>query len=637
MASWLGTWAKRRKITIDQTQFDADLAWFPLPVKISSSTGKTGEDLGAVFADLGANRKRVAVTKTDGTTQLYVEIEKWDNAGGVALLWVSKSDWTISGSVDTDIYLYWDNAQADNTSFVGDVGARTEVWDSNFAVVHHLASLEESTSNNLDATLSDAPAQIAGIMGGGAYDFDGVDDLFVIPDSSVYATPRSTLTVELWVQEDATTQYRLFMAKGGWGSNPMQYYNNNPAISGLIAQSGGTFNNVTVGGTLGWLSTLDSTWHYLMMAAQPSGNGFGYGYADGVLVSTDNYANGQTAINNGEAINLGGGKTSNFNNCKLDEFRISLNRRSDAYCKAVYQSGKDNTNTFSATEALATGGPVALAGSTAGVSGSTGSLGVGRALAGAAAGSATLASAIQAARSLAGAAAGSSTLMGTARAAISLAGTCGGSSTVAGSAGIVRSLAGNSSGASQAAGSLLGGQGLLGATGGTSSAAGALGVLRGLSGSAAGTTAAAGVLGTMVPLAGATAGRSTVAGAVGAGTDLIGIISSVSSVAGAIHTAASLAGTAAGRSSTPSIVLAVLRALSGRSDGRASLVASLEALADTGIVGRVELDVDFDRRLALVGAWSTAAVADNDGKSVATVAPQTAATVDNNGRSSVVI
>lgn len=64
-----------------------------------------------------ANRKKIAVTKSDGTTQCYVEIEKWDHASKQAWLWVKVP--SIRISVDTDLYLYYDKDHADNTDYVG--------------------------------------------------------------------------------------------------------------------------------------------------------------------------------------------------------------------------------------------------------------------------------------------------------------------------------------------------------------------------------------------------------------------------------------------------------------------------------------------------------------------------------------
>lgn len=120
MVDWLDTWAKRIKITLDHNDIDADLVWFPILVHLSASSGPYNRDVTCVFDEVGANSKKIAITKGDGTTQLYVEIDHWDYENRKAWLWVSREGWVISATINTDLFLYYDNAQPDNTSFVGD-------------------------------------------------------------------------------------------------------------------------------------------------------------------------------------------------------------------------------------------------------------------------------------------------------------------------------------------------------------------------------------------------------------------------------------------------------------------------------------------------------------------------------------
>ena len=62
---WLTGWDKRIKITIDQTDIDADLTNFPILVYLSSSSGRFSDDVTAVFTEVGANSKKIAVTTSD--------------------------------------------------------------------------------------------------------------------------------------------------------------------------------------------------------------------------------------------------------------------------------------------------------------------------------------------------------------------------------------------------------------------------------------------------------------------------------------------------------------------------------------------------------------------------------------------
>ena len=77
--AWLGTWKYRRKITVDNTNVDSDLPHFPVPIVFGSSVGQDNQDLSGIFTELESNSKKIAITKSDGTTQIYGEIEHWDD------------------------------------------------------------------------------------------------------------------------------------------------------------------------------------------------------------------------------------------------------------------------------------------------------------------------------------------------------------------------------------------------------------------------------------------------------------------------------------------------------------------------------------------------------------------------------
>jgi len=216
--AWLGTWAKRIEITVDNTNIDSDLEHFPVPISISDSAGQDSDDLTPIFDEIGSSYQKIAVTKSDGTTQLYVEVESWDDTAEEGLLWVSSSGLTLASSSETTLYIYYDSAQSSNTSYVGVPGSRTEVWDSDFAGVWHLSQdptgssgcIKDSTSNGNDGTpngsmtsgdLVDGP--VAGMK---ALDFDGADDLVNVGTSDTLNL-TSTLTIEALINLDSFGEY----------------------------------------------------------------------------------------------------------------------------------------------------------------------------------------------------------------------------------------------------------------------------------------------------------------------------------------------------------------------------------------------------------------------------------------------
>ena len=85
--AWLANWDKRIKITADKDVVDANLSHFPLTIRLGTAVGIGDVDVSCVFDELTSNdnRKKIAVTKTDGETQLYVEIEQWDDANEKAV------------------------------------------------------------------------------------------------------------------------------------------------------------------------------------------------------------------------------------------------------------------------------------------------------------------------------------------------------------------------------------------------------------------------------------------------------------------------------------------------------------------------------------------------------------------------
>ncbi len=187
---WLdGGWDQRVEITIDSSNVDAALANFPVLIYISAASGQNPDDISFIFDELvaDANRFKIAVTEDDGETELYVEIEKWDDAGEEAWLWVGVPN--IANGADTTLYLYFDIDHADNVAFVGDSNSAVaeNVWDSNFVLVDHMqddpdnAHTRDSTQYDNDGTKLGAnePIEVAGQVGD-AQDYDMVNDRVVV-------------------------------------------------------------------------------------------------------------------------------------------------------------------------------------------------------------------------------------------------------------------------------------------------------------------------------------------------------------------------------------------------------------------------------------------------------------------------
>jgi len=195
--TWLSGWAKRIKLDLDYTnKIGASVSWFPVTIFLKAGNGDTTK----VFNEVGANYKKIAVTKADAISELKVEVEWWDSIAQVGVLHCSKSDWTINA--DTSIYIYYDNTHADNPN-VGDKGsaAGQAVWDNYFTAVWHLdeatgaARNDSKGSNNL--TNYNNAAQIDGKVGK-ATNFIAANKTYLrIADNAAVSMGDIDFTIEL--------------------------------------------------------------------------------------------------------------------------------------------------------------------------------------------------------------------------------------------------------------------------------------------------------------------------------------------------------------------------------------------------------------------------------------------------------
>jgi hypothetical protein len=136
-ADWIPGWSYRYKITVDNTNIDSDLTHFPVPIVLGTSVGQSNQDVSDIFDELtsDANRFKIAITKSDGTTQIYGNIEHWDDANEKAVIHVAKSDLDITSASTTTLYIYYDSSQDDNTDWIGEPGklvTTTAITGDNF-------------------------------------------------------------------------------------------------------------------------------------------------------------------------------------------------------------------------------------------------------------------------------------------------------------------------------------------------------------------------------------------------------------------------------------------------------------------------------------------------------------------------
>lgn len=343
---WLGDWRYRKKITIDETDIDSSLTFFPLTVILD-------EDID-FFSELGAgDSKKVAFTKSDGITQLYAEVEQFDPTNEKAVFHVSKSDWIISSTEPTELYVYYYSNSTDNTAYIGDPGSivAQNVWDSNFTGVWHKndgasQAILDSTSNGFDGTkiTTSNPLESDGKIGK-AQDYSSDDVSFGNLGIS------NDYTAEAWIKADTlggggdgTTYGNTIMSSASSGSGYPLWV--------TVGKGNGTevtfrafTNSVTGANTVG--ANLNTTnWFHIVAIASKSSTAKVYVNAVERLSFTAGSTDWTTEFFTGD---LRRNRAIYFDGL-IDEIRLSNTIRSAAWVKATYESGNNSLLSFGVQE-----------------------------------------------------------------------------------------------------------------------------------------------------------------------------------------------------------------------------------------------------------------------------------------------
>ena len=343
---WLAGWDYRVKISIDADDVDAPLTDFPILIYLSDPSGINAEDLTFIFDEIGANSLKIAITLSDGQTQCYVEVEKWDLGNEKAWLWVKVA--SISNITDTDLYLYFDNNHADNVAYVGPTNSVPAeiVWDNDYSAVQHLAdgvdnaNTYDSTENDVDGSkwAGDEPLEDSNGQIGNCQDYDGNDDQITLHDSPFDYT--TAFTFEFWMKStDATVDGRIIF-KNLAAPNRAYFIRLNGGRIEMFASSDGTNFQYDASGSNNYNN---GNWIHVGIVYDA---GIIYWYRNGVPDGTDTTYN--TLKTNTQALLLI--RTLNSIDADIDEFRASDIVRTANYFKVTYEAGIDHLLDFGEEE-----------------------------------------------------------------------------------------------------------------------------------------------------------------------------------------------------------------------------------------------------------------------------------------------
>ncbi len=189
-----GQWLKRIKISIDESQVKSNLTDFPVYVDLSDLSGTN------FFNYVKSDGSDIRITTSSGDTEIPREIVFIDTLNQKGEIHF-KADGTLSGSANTDFYIYYDNASATEPAEGSTYGAQN-VWTNNFSAVWHMAqtpaasvmSLFDSTANNNDGTPVSGATLVNNSLVGKSVSFN--DSYIDIPaNASMYPSNVSLLTI----------------------------------------------------------------------------------------------------------------------------------------------------------------------------------------------------------------------------------------------------------------------------------------------------------------------------------------------------------------------------------------------------------------------------------------------------------
>jgi hypothetical protein len=329
---WYNTsWLKRIKLTVDASQVNGDLSNFPVYVNLGNFDGKAG-----FFESVLANGADLRVTKSDCTTEVAREIvalSKTANTGEMHFV----ANGTLSGSTDTDFYLYYDNSAATEPA-AGATYGKNNVWDSGYVGVWHLneavnntaSGYTDSTSNARHGTgVSMAITEPNGQLSGKAQQLDGTADYINIGTGVATALSEGTqLTLSGWYKGTDAESFIRIQSEGyivvSWGGSR----------TAIISTDGGT------GGlNYGAYNIADGTWRHVVSSWQKNTTSGWANYVDGNLAASRNSANVNLPTVSGATSYFGTYQgSSEFTTGLIDEIRISNIARTAAWVNTEYNN-----------------------------------------------------------------------------------------------------------------------------------------------------------------------------------------------------------------------------------------------------------------------------------------------------------
>ena len=314
-----------RRLTVDRTQVAGALTDFPLLVRISDS------HLSAFAADGG---KDICFVAADRTSALDHEIESFDQATGSLVAWVRLP--SLDPGADLQLYLSYGDGQSDRSKPSG-------VWSDHHFVWHLAqdpsagAGAIKDAAGRADGTGQGglASANSVSAVAGRGVRFDGMDDQITFSNDVTGNTPS---TFQAWVNQSPQTTGlgSAVLSLGNQADDRARFLFSHDIAAG--ATKVGFYGNDVVGTALA-----KDTWSHLVWVGDRQNS---RQYINGMLAAGPS---AHTSANTAGTPGSIGNSTFNspayhfFMLGMLDEVRVSLSARSDAWIATEYISQKPDS------------------------------------------------------------------------------------------------------------------------------------------------------------------------------------------------------------------------------------------------------------------------------------------------------
>ena len=349
--------------TFDDLVYANDEGWTQLTISQSTFDQHTASDV--------ADPKYITVTNT--TAYRYYAFKFADNYGDANYMGVRRIELqageaiyhvkvtSVASDADTEIYYYYDNDHADNTTYIGAINttAGGTVWDSNFKAVYHMvdattSTIVDSTSNNNDGTKVGANEPIEAI--GKVYkgqDFDTTND-YINCGGGASLNITGNLTIEAIIETDQDQDTCVIVGKED-AADDRQYY--------LRTVSSGATSELDFvlsddGSAFGYQRSdndvIAKDIYYHVASVYTAGGTPNVDlYVDGTEIASTATDMKQSIVSNESTeLELGSRRngTTGLMDGIIDEVRISASVRNAAWIKATYNSLWDTLLTYGSEE-----------------------------------------------------------------------------------------------------------------------------------------------------------------------------------------------------------------------------------------------------------------------------------------------